>query len=349
MHAPDPSILLRLTLVALALGVSIPAQAADGTPPKLLKRIPPVYPWAMKHLGLEGTVEIAFVIDTEGNVKNPQVLRSNNPWFERPAIDSLLQWKFQPAVQGGRQVNTRAQQAIQFELWGGVSPWELKKSAKHKDLPPELRWDKPPQVVNSCFPVYPFEALQAKQAAKFVVSMLVDPTGHVAQVKIAENPPEPFAGAARAMAAMWEFKPATKTDGTPCFALIGIALDFRHDGTGTSVVDDTVWEIFRELARPNPRLVDAADLDAAPKEVTNRRVAYPVGLRAQGISGEAEVDFYIDREGDVQLPRVISATNAEFGHSAVLAAACWRFEPPLKDKRPVIAHLRRVVRFSLKN
>jgi TonB family protein len=93
----------------------------------------------------------------------------------------------------------------------------------------------------------------------------------------------------------------------------------------------------------NPRLVDAA-----PKEVTNRRVAYPVGLRAQGISGEAEVEFHIDREGDVQLPSVISATNAEFGHSALLAAACWRFEPPLKDRRPVAAHLRRVVRFSLK-
>lgn len=305
----------------------------------------------MMHLGVEGTVTIGFVVDATGAVRDPQVVRSNNPWFERPAIDAILKWKFQPGVKGGKPVNSRVMQPVDFSLNDaqGRAAWVIKKAKNHDQLPEPFRWDKAPRPVNTSFPVYPFEALRAKQQAKFVILLLVDPTGSVIEARIKDEVSAAFAGAARAMAAMWEFEPARKADGAACHAMIGIELDFKPDGRGSAPVPDTAMQILRELARSEPRIVEAGDLDAIPKEVTNRRIPFPLGLRAQKVEGEAVVEFYIDREGDAQLPRVISATNDEFAHSAALAAACWRFEPPKKEGKSVVARVRRPVRFTLKD
>src|SRR5690606_4073804 len=93
-----------------------------GTKPKALKLSPPIYPLQMARAGLIGKVKVTFVIDQEGKVQNAYVLESNNPWFERPAIDAVLTWKFQPAEVDGRRVKTRAEQVIEFNLFPGGRP-----------------------------------------------------------------------------------------------------------------------------------------------------------------------------------------------------------------------------------
>ena len=44
--------------------------------------------------------------------------------------------------------------------------------------------------------------------------------------------------------------------------------------------------------------------------------------------GDATVEFFVDKNGDVQLPQIISCTMPEFGYAAVQAVATWRFAPP---------------------
>ena len=75
----------------------------------------PLYPYNAAKAGLNGKVLVSFTINTQGEVINPHVVRSNNPWFERPALDAILTWKFKPALKNGRPVNVEVNQLVEFD------------------------------------------------------------------------------------------------------------------------------------------------------------------------------------------------------------------------------------------
>lgn len=64
--------------------------------------------------GSGGAVVIAFVVDERGKVIDPQVISSTDPVFERPAVDALKQWKFEPGKKNGKPVERRIRQTITF-------------------------------------------------------------------------------------------------------------------------------------------------------------------------------------------------------------------------------------------
>lgn len=79
-------------------------------------RIPPQYPFEMKRAGIQGEVEVEFVIDVNGDVKNAVVRRSTQREFENAALQAIVKWKFTPGKKGGRPVNSRRIQPISFTL-----------------------------------------------------------------------------------------------------------------------------------------------------------------------------------------------------------------------------------------
>jgi RNA polymerase sigma factor (sigma-70 family) len=76
----------------------------------------PVYPFEMKHAGVNGDVQIEFVVDTNGNVTGAHVLRSSRSEFEAPALTAVQQWKFDPGEKDGKACNTRMQVPIRFTM-----------------------------------------------------------------------------------------------------------------------------------------------------------------------------------------------------------------------------------------
>jgi protein TonB len=80
-------------------------------------RVPPQYPFEMRRSGIEGEVVVEFIVDTNGDVRNPFVVRSSQREFETAAIQAVSKWKFRPGKRGGRTVNTsRVQQLITFKI-----------------------------------------------------------------------------------------------------------------------------------------------------------------------------------------------------------------------------------------
>lgn len=80
-------------------------------------RVPPQYPFEMKRQGITGEVLVEFIVDTNGDVRNPYVVKSTNREFESAAIQAISKWKFRPGKKGGRVVNTgRVQQPFSFNL-----------------------------------------------------------------------------------------------------------------------------------------------------------------------------------------------------------------------------------------
>jgi protein TonB len=79
----------------------------------------PIYPRAMETDGISGHVLIAFWVDQQGNVKDPQILESSRREFEAPAVAAIRQWKFIPGKRGGRPVSFRYQLDIDFKALEG--------------------------------------------------------------------------------------------------------------------------------------------------------------------------------------------------------------------------------------
>lgn len=61
-----------------------------------------------------GTVYVVFVVNEDGRVEQPQVQKSTDPAFERPAVAAVSNWRFEPGKRNGQPVRFRMRVPITF-------------------------------------------------------------------------------------------------------------------------------------------------------------------------------------------------------------------------------------------
>jgi protein TonB len=83
--------------------------------PRPIFQTAPVYPAELRARKLEGVVSVVFIVDPAGRVANPRVEKSTNAAFEKPAVEAIKQWKFEPAVKGGQRVHCKMRVPIRFQ------------------------------------------------------------------------------------------------------------------------------------------------------------------------------------------------------------------------------------------
>ncbi len=76
----------------------------------------PNYPYEMSRAGISGSVVVEFIINSNGDVIQTQIVKSSHREFEMPAMQAVQKWKFKAGRKGGRAVNVRASQLIEFNL-----------------------------------------------------------------------------------------------------------------------------------------------------------------------------------------------------------------------------------------
>jgi protein TonB len=77
----------------------------------------PVYPQSARRRGVEGWVEVKFLVNRSGAVSHESVLNAHPKGiFENAALNALRQWRFAPGRAGGREVDTGVVQKIRFRL-----------------------------------------------------------------------------------------------------------------------------------------------------------------------------------------------------------------------------------------
>lgn len=82
--------------------------------PTAISQQQPNYPYDMRRAGINGTVVVEFIISTSGEVIQTQIVRSSHREFEMPALQAVQKWKFKPGRKGGKVVNVRASQLLEF-------------------------------------------------------------------------------------------------------------------------------------------------------------------------------------------------------------------------------------------
>ena len=86
--------------------------------PRAVYQASPLFPADMRGKKIEGVVTLVFVVDPAGKVVRPRVEKSSHASFEKPALDALKQWKFEPAVKAGQRVNCKMRVPIRFQPTG---------------------------------------------------------------------------------------------------------------------------------------------------------------------------------------------------------------------------------------
>jgi protein TonB len=82
---------------------------------KRVRMVSPTYPDAARKRGIEGWVELAFTVQTNGTVDNVEV-RNASPAdvFDDAAMRAVRQWRFEPVVRNGEKVEQRAMVRLKF-------------------------------------------------------------------------------------------------------------------------------------------------------------------------------------------------------------------------------------------
>ena len=266
-------------------------------------------------------------------------------------VPALMGQTFQPTseVQKAMDPGTvvgKMKRADGTERVAGQQTWRFTKGKEYEKLPPEFQWDTPPSAINTPFPVYPYELLQTKVAGKIRAYFIIGPMGRVVKAELDEAATPEFGLAVRAMLDSCRFNPARKKDGTPAYAYIGIEYDFEPRGRSDAPVGEQGRLILRDLEKKPGNILSLRDLDEPLKPLAQPPPAYPLALLKTRPAGEAVVEFFVDVNGDVQLPQIKSSSAPEFGYAAVQAVAAWRFETPKKGGKVVVVRAEMPVEFE---
>ena len=83
------------------------ATVPDRRLPQPKVQVGAAYPAELRQAGISGEVQIDFLIDTEGVVRNAFVAKSTDRGFEAPSLEAAKQWQYEPGFMvNGRRVVT---------------------------------------------------------------------------------------------------------------------------------------------------------------------------------------------------------------------------------------------------
>ena len=74
------------------------------------------YPKIAQELRIEGRVSVQFIVDKNGNVTEPTIIRGAHPELDREVLRVIKMVKFSPGVQNGILVRVRMIQTVFFRL-----------------------------------------------------------------------------------------------------------------------------------------------------------------------------------------------------------------------------------------
>jgi protein TonB len=94
----------------------IVGQGLLDNPPRTRFQASPLYPFQGKKEGMSGEVFVDFMVDEQGRVVEPRVVKSSHPMFDEPTLRAVSKWQFEPGRRNGRIVKFRMTVPVLFNL-----------------------------------------------------------------------------------------------------------------------------------------------------------------------------------------------------------------------------------------
>jgi TonB family protein len=292
-------------------------------PPKLIKKVNPVYPEEARKKGIQGVVILEAKIDVYGRVMDAMILRSV-PELDQAAIDAVRQWVYEPLLIDGKPTKALFTVTVNFRLGEKDIEKFAEGAVKVKDQ------ISPPKLVKTVNPVYPEIARQAKIEGVVIVQARTDTQGRVKDAMVLRSIPL-LDQAAIAAVRQWVYEPLV-IDGQAREAVFTVTVRFALDAEkpkGQGEGPGTTGEILV------PTLIKRVD------------PVYPETARKAGVQGVVLLEATTDEKGDVVKVRVLKSIP-ELDQAAIEALKQWQYEPFIIEGKPKGVVFTVTVRFALK-
>jgi periplasmic protein TonB len=128
--APEP-----VSLAATAVAPASETEAVSATPTSIPIPIDPVYPASRlkdglvplvrtevpypliaQDRGIEGSVDIQFVVDKSGGVEDVWIAHSSHKFFSDAVMKNVRKWRFKTPIVDGKSARVKANQHFEFKL-----------------------------------------------------------------------------------------------------------------------------------------------------------------------------------------------------------------------------------------
>lgn len=304
---------------------------APRVEPKAKFAPPGNYPEVLTERKLSGVVHFAGIVMTDGRVVQPRILAASHADFVLPALACLSQWEFSPGMQGDLTLQAPVDGKMSFDSL--VAKADEVLAVNGITAPDGSAPSVTPELLVVADPVCPLEALLKGEGGSATVEFSVSETGAVTNVHLREATLPEFGGALVAAVETWAFDRPVENNHVVSVALIKRA-EFKAIPLDAAADSDPLARLVLALRRGE--VSGAKGLDEKLTPIYRVRPEYPVALKGSDApAGHAEIEFIVDREGRARLPRVVSASQPEFGYAAATALAQWVFKAPHRSGEPV--------------
>jgi TonB family protein len=365
---PTPRAISLLLLISLSIIAPATALAQDsaaettraipsGTAGSLLiKRVPPDYPPLARQARIQGIVVLKVILNTSGDVESLQLI-SGHPMLAPAAITAVKQWKYQPFLIDGQPVKVETTVQVNFTLAGnnpadppqGGVIGELGSPGSNSVAPANPRVRVSEGVMRALRiqridPVYPAEALQIRLQGQVILSVQINASGEVADIRLISGHPMLSPPAIEAVK-QWTYKPFL-LDGNPLPVDTIVRLSFTLTNDQGSVEDSPVPKDSAPPAGAVPQRVRVSSGVISGLILSKVNPIYPPDAREQGIQGVVLMQVEIDKEGNVGNIQLISG-HPMLAPAAIDAVKQWKYKPYLLNGNPVSVDTQVQVNFVL--
>lgn len=119
-----------------------------------------------------------------------------------------------------------------------------------------------------------------------------------------------------------------------------------HPGMGDGVAGDYLMSFEPSTINEIDLIFNLGEVDRLPRVLYRVAPAYPYKLKEAGVTGTVLVMFVCTYKGRVTAAQVTSSPHVKLSNSSVRALRKWKFEPGIKDGRPV--NVRMMIPFKYK-
>lgn len=191
-------------------------------PPRLIKKVEPVYPEEARKERVDGVVILEATTDIKGNVARVKVLRSKDPLLNQASIDAIRQWKYEPMIIEGKPRGVIFTVTVRFKLKDRKTE-EFEKGAVKAGEGEEI---KPPKLLKKVDPIYPEEAKKAMVQGVVLLKVRVNEEGFVERILVLKSESSLLNEAAIDAVKQWKYEPVY-LKGKPTLMVFNVTVWFR--------------------------------------------------------------------------------------------------------------------------
>lgn|SRR5215472_9944741 len=191
-------------------------------------------------------------------------------------------------------------------------------------------------------PKYPKQALDARLQGTVVLRLSVDEEGYVSKVSPVSGDPQLIEAAVKA-AQKWKYVPYD-VNGRPVAVTTKAAFVFSISEAGHPDVSVTVINLPKADIGP---VVKVANGVTAPKPIYSPDPQYSKRAKNDKFQGNCVLSLVVGPDGKAYDVKVSRFLGEDLDEKAIEAVRNWKFQPALKDGKPVAVAINVTVKFVL--